>query len=322
MDRRRRKNQKNNQISRTNRTWLRRTAVAGLVGTIGLGVGTYLYTRDNVSTLSEEQRSVSSSFQGLERYVDEVAEFGNDPSKPTLYVVFQTHTLEVPGIPYETLEGQWNNVFDAQVSIYRILESLHLNAGLQVVCLEGRVHHYREDKLGWDKDKKFREKRDKSKEIFRNSSDEFFRASFKPGGTDGGNLVCLNYHKLYGVGFENYDEEGQTAAIYRQMEELKREVEKNQGKDIKKNEIISNSLANLYEKFKKHIEGRREERSQQSIDWAIAHANDMYQERIILNRNSAIVIGALHREDFIDFALKSELGESGYNCVLVLPRGC
>jgi len=64
-----------------------------------------------------------------------------------------------------------------------------------------------------------------------------------------------------------------------------------------------------------------ETRSQDSFRYALAHAEQLFTEGRMQNRDVAIVIGVLHSRDYSKFEDQIRSGELDYNLVYIYPIG-
>ena len=104
--------------------WKKKACVVSLaVG--GLFGGIFLY-----NDKTNRDRQVYNYSKSLEDYTEKVFDFSSDPSKPTLYVIFQRHTLEGHGFSEDSVKKSFVHASNAQVSIYRILDYLYKNRDL------------------------------------------------------------------------------------------------------------------------------------------------------------------------------------------------
>src|SRR3989344_4547772 len=93
--------------------------------------GTYFLFRPQQHI--EEKAAVESTT----KYVASSERFGEDPNKRDVYIIFQAHTIKGHGISDSNALLIDNNLVSHPIGIYRIVESLYRNRGVNVIGGEG-----------------------------------------------------------------------------------------------------------------------------------------------------------------------------------------
>ena len=244
--------------------------------------------------------------ESLDNYVEKIIDFTTDESKRKIYFILQRHNVDGLGLPEEIEKDIREKVTPNQIGIYRILEYLHKDKNLGVVCTEGQTRDDLEDIL--------QPNYLKNKIIKTAGKDawDYLIASVESGNNSlitntiketrgGASLIASIYPELYGVGFEDPSNKILKGTLAEKMQEA----------------LISGD-----KKFIDEFNEMNTQRSWEAIKYALKHSDDLYAAGKIKNRNAAIVIGRQHFLDYVELARQIAQGkELGYTPIFMLPTG-
>lgn len=169
-----------------------RRGLIGLIGGVGILGSALIYstTKQKSSENYTYSYSISSSLKGLERYVENSFEIGNN-DLPIMYILLQEHAVDFFDV--DTVKKELReNISGVQLSIYRILEHLHKNRNLGLICDEGQLANER-----FDEDNPFA-LREKFPAEYDNFSDSELEEHLKNSYSDDGAFFAgINYPGLY-----------------------------------------------------------------------------------------------------------------------------
>lgn len=238
--------------------------------------------------------------RSFEDYIEEKLSFISDPSKRTIYFIAHAHPSPAEGTDEETkkLNEAYNKAsLKHQVAVYRVLEGLYKKKGVQVICLEGRMH----DDFGDVEDpKRFRRELGplawgKLNTLIGSDSslaEIIERLDYDP------TILTKIYEEVYGVGYEERERFDSQKTI---LPDPKQDPEKF-SKEITKH-LINRFL-----------------RSRDAVKYGLEHSDRLFREGKVKNRNFAVLIGGSHIGDYQDIVREINDGKLPYNAVFIRPK--
>jgi|WetSurMetagenome_2_1015567.scaffolds.fasta_scaffold173940_2 hypothetical protein len=280
--------------------WLGLLAGAAFLGIAGVAANNFM---------SAKQQEIVCA--PVEKYIGKEKRFGNDPGKRNLYIVFQVHNLKGFDLPEEISKEIDNKVAKIQVPVYRILEDLYKNKGLQVIACEGLDKNNQDD---IENPRSFQETMERSKggltierarEISRN--DGVLEKLIAGQGLPAHILVSWMYEDLYAVGQEDKEIMDRAADYAQKMQNLVL-IKKVEGKDKE-----------MFDEWNSEFGKLNRERSLRAIYNSMENSNKLYNQGKVKNRDVAIVIGMAHLDDYTDLAVQAEQGKTDFNIIMIVP---
>jgi|FLOH01.1.fsa_nt_gi hypothetical protein len=234
--------------------------------------GKYLIKDDSSHTEYSQPTPITAQTQDkkdISEYIDSTVFMeSSKPSNVNVYFIFQQHSLEDESYTKKETAITRALAVKSQVSVYRILEDLVKNKGVQVISVEGVYESNLEDIVNPTalKDKLPPDKYSALKQIY--ESDEGI-AKMVLNGQGAARAFGLLREDVYMIGFETFDSDA---------------IEK---MPLKERRAYLKKLAN---------NGIR--RSYESILKTLKQSERLYNEEKINNQNAALVIGEGHFEDY------------------------
>lgn len=197
---------------------IRLGTIAKIIGAAAIGIAGAAYylsiEETKKSNPSSPPAQVEKSQNNLDKYVESTEQFGNDPSKRNLYIIFQIHLDDGWDIGYmgETFKELFHlnakqASLESQVNIFRIVESLDKRSLAKVVSVEGCTTDYRNDinNPGYMKDKVDPKGEGKFDRIVKAMAthDEIVMKQIMNTEAGGAEQAGWLYEDLYLIGWEN-----------------------------------------------------------------------------------------------------------------------
>jgi len=284
-------------------------ATFAFIGFVG-GV-TLLYTQPTKQTPKQPVDIVQpQQKKSIDDYIQDRVDIINDTSAQTLYIILQNHQIDwyaegVLNDPAYAAKVR-EEVTPNQTSIYRILEHLHKNEGLQLVVKEGLSHTDYTDVNNPNifknaLDKNTPGKFDRLKRDIEAGDDSELQHYIKKGHA-GSTLAAVMYTDLFGLGFEV----PKTHAAHTKFEMMA--LDETLSEDER---LAAKGKAEKY----------RKERSADALSYAMEHAKTLFEQGKITNQNAAIILGSGHYDDLLPVMLQVTAKELPYNIVVIVPVG-
>ena len=262
------------------------------------------------SDTKEMNRKIEDSY--LNQYIDNCTIVKNDSDKRTLYVILQEHAQNSDKIDKNINKKLVEDALPCQVSIYRILEGLKdgkfpgQKSRLELIALEGMSHKEIDDMTRGE---------EIADQISRGTpkieDNANLEAYLKKGYANAGALIGARYKDLFVMGFEKGIKASNEAIKGFEIYQNRRQGNLLNLKGATQEERRAIAEYMSYKIF------TLSERSEDSIKYAIQHADTLYSKGMIKNKDAAIVIGAGHELDF----LKKAEENTTYNLMIISPKG-
>ena len=279
--------------------------IGAIVGASIFGGSSYFNKNNNALDTSNNNSQVSKSInkKPFDEYISEIynfSEFSNDKTKPTVYFIFQQHSLRGMSTNQKLIEESIESSLDNQLSVYRIIEHLYENKNLQLVCSEGIFYDDNKDIESPNSMEKTLGTHNFESMTKQLVNDYKLTDVLRDINMGGGPLVSLINQDLYLVGFE--------------------EREKNFAPDFDTTD--PKNIKKLNEYFGK-IDALDYIRSEDALKYALEHSKKLNDEGITSNNDVAIVMGIGHLRDFHKI-LSNEIENNtipNYKPVFIIPKG-
>ncbi len=219
-----------------------------------------------------------------------------DTTKRNVYLIFQRHSIKDQGLSPEEEQESRVNAAESQTSVFRILEHLHKEKGLQTICAEHIDYNDWTDVV----DAHMMERDPTGYKILSNValSDKTLKQFFELSGLDAAPYVSLLNPDIYGLGFERPDPHDLPIG-----EELKK---------AKTQKEIGIVIGNM--------QAKAQLRSNCALHYGMQHADMMWGAGFARNRDVAIVIGLAHLPHFDQDVRATLEGRTDYDMSLIIPR--
>lgn len=263
------------------------------------------------SETKEMNRKIGDSY--LNQYIDNCTIVKNNPDKRMLYVILQEHAQNSDKIDKNIKKKLVEDALPCQVSIYRILEGLKdgkfpgQKSRLELIALEGMNHEEIDDMTRGKEFAKIISKATPRIEDNANLEEYLRKGLF----ANAGALIGGRYKDLFVMGFEKGIKASNEAIKGFEIYQNRRQGNLLNLKGATQEERRAIAEYMSYKIF------TLSERSEDSIRYAIQHADNLYLKGLIKNKDAAIVIGAGHELDFLKKGGENTL----YNLIIISPKG-
>ena len=252
--------------------------------------------------------NIKGKLKRIDDYVEIIVDLSTDNSKRTVYFILQSHNIDGFGHEKSVEDKFRRDVSKNQISIYRIVENLYNEKGLQIIINEGMLF---DDRTDIDNPFYFKEvldskkqgKYEATKRLLESGADKILETVMINTGIGGAELFGRIYDGLCVLGFEEKNTYEEGAYLMRRLNtrDLSREERK--------------------ETFRQFLENSKK-RSDDALKYALEYSDELFNLGHIKNKNVAIVSGEMHLRDYGELIKKLEVGEElSYNLVFITPKG-
>ena len=276
--------------------------------------GTFLALNSSV----EAQNSISLNAElslpqknaKISEYIFKEKKISSDSANPTIYLIFQGHeNSEKEFTPDKAMSRML--AIENQFSIYHILDYLYKEKQVRNVCSEGIFYN---DSVDIVSPKLFNEKIHSTDNDFNNYFKETVY-SLK----QGDDLKFLNIFAATGMPASQF-----FPFIYEDVFLTGFEDEKNT-KFFEKMDYYIEHPERYTKKIEKELDSIFNEnfflRSSDAANYCLSNVNNLYNKKLIQDKNLAIVIGADHAGHYKKFALEIRDKKRDFNLTLIYPQG-